>query len=1776
MTALLHPESAPDSTSRTTPALPAALHDVLAWAQANDCESALRLVISTCVIRGENAHWLGTALHAIVPPYARHQLRLWGDERPALEDLWRLADRLSQPSAVSLLRAHPELPANVRTNKQFHGDLSWGYLTALLTAPPAPPSPGSTSEERIQSRRWFETMQLWLLAHSAIRQAEVGTPLDTAIKSVAHALRQASQENRLWLPFVKSLIAPLPPGFSAINHHLVRRVRHLFAKYSKAQTEHSCLVALAKVANFEFSPTSIPGHDGRFAALTVLSRIAEPRITPLGLLNWQLDDESNTAVDVIDFPEDVDTPDPSPLVGVTVTPEDSLTRQKIAAHSVLLLGREQAQFLPWSWEQLSATEECKIQQWLDGVTHVPLDEAERLLAAAVWLAIATHRSLEQACDIPMSETPTADWTFCANGTLLHRQTPRPKRGWRPQTHQLDLLAERASVHTLQVPTWLVETLARHLLPGTAPIAMAWRAEWPSINAMFRKTAVRHGFGRAQPHMLGRWLPSALFRQSSDPLLAICATARPNSGLPGATAYPSWPGGQLTAHYSTAGFDLRGNAPDQANALGSELSPLDAALERALASVITTLKRQQQSASLAIRHNSYTAQVVLMLLAATGARPVADPFEAVAHFDLIQNRVFIADKVIQSSRRGRLIPLVQCVSTHLREHYLPYVAALSEALRGPRPSLSAQINTITAPKPGIPLFFFLAEDLSDWQSVSESTLQATLEESFPLPLNCFRHRLSQGLRHRGLDAELIDALLGHAYAGSVTHGDQSLRTWKDDMEGVRAAIEHMFVALRMPEPQPPHTAPGELQPVPPCDIRPFGLERRARMQRERHHAARQQARTLVESTLAGRELHQLTADELEGLERALLFTPAGLPHPLAGIRYRFYLRTTERHDRRHRVTKRRRVFVPLQEEPPFHSELAVRAQAVRDALNQRLRLFQRTVPPAKARAVDAELLCCLHLLLECRLAHPELLLNLRNSARVRLVFHLHRYWIEYRPTPSPTEDEPEADTASTWADSEPVVRLPISRVGATYLVRVQQTRQRAAQSQLASEITQALDIADGPLDNRAIITALTQVIDQANAIELPGVLAGYLGGRVTSYSLNWNDLIALDTGKFLDTSYVESTESLTALDESDNKRPERTDRHVDANQQARKLFHDLREALVAPETGRRTNTRRDLVRSLHRIRHEYEGRVSTAIGITAHWICELAQMVNKLSSVRRYLSALSGSAEDVWYDTDLVAADEEDLTEHYQRLLDARPTRDLSYVVDVLHRLHGFARRTYGITDPLWDELPIPPRADSVAPGYIREADYLLALRSLSRSTLEAADRIAARAILVLCYRFGLRASEAFGLCRSDWVEDGEHTCVLVQNHPHRKIKRPASRRIVPLVFPLCADERAALEAMIDACEARVGDEVAAPLHGHAWSDPARRRQVHAQIISALRNGCSNPRVTLHHARHTFAMRVFVALSPVLSATLPDRSPETIATTLLGRDCPTRRSLWALGRVLGHAHPSTTLTSYLHMLDRWATLAAAPATQRRIRSVQLPCINIDTLPRRKAATVALTPPLPRAPSCLDTLHLLRLVARGRAAPLAAGHLNLKILPCETVVRALDRIAGGPGDSSRPSNAIQLLRSLTEQQWDGLLQCTAQSKLQSIDGLNKARPVSVDEIVPLIGRKRQILMAKLEHFQWVRSFLTTFGIAADRYIVTATDPDHAHIQDFAQQTGFEIVERTELSSNRAVQIDPLSLDGGFSRVQNRAALLFEENADFTIRNRIALAVLFTAWAGTRLVI
>jgi hypothetical protein len=141
-------------------------------------------------------------------------------------------------------------------------------------------------------------------------------------------------------------------------------------------------------------------------------------------------------------------------------------------------------------------------------------------------------------------------------------------------------------------------------------------------------------------------------------------------------------------------------------------------------------------------------------------------------------------------------------------------------------------------------------------------------------------------------------------------------------------------------------------------------------------------------------------------------------------------------------------------------------------------------------------------------------------------------------------------------------------------------------------------------------------------------------------------------------------------------------------EARLYFRGLRKAIDGVDTDRSTKGRRGMVSAVSAIVTEFRPRVSSALYLVGEWLSHLVGKVRRLSSVRRYLSGISPAAERVWYDAELLSADEEEVSELYSALLDARPEIELSTVVDYLKRFHAFARKFALIADPDWGSCPL--------------------------------------------------------------------------------------------------------------------------------------------------------------------------------------------------------------------------------------------------------------------------------------------------------------------------------------------------------------------------------------------------------------------------------------------------------------------------------------------------------
>lgn len=331
--------------------------------------------------------------------------------------------------------------------------------------------------------------------------------------------------------------------------------------------------------------------------------------------------------------------------------------------------------------------------------------------------------------------------------------------------------------------------------------------------------------------------------------------------------------------------------------GSRLNPIEALLRVSLESAAQRVVQLAMASDLVQFHNGYVAYVAVALFAATGARPVRDPFESFAHFDFDQHFCLLNDKSSGDTRSTRITPLPRQVAEWVRIDYCRYLDLLAQTLEPAHPGLAANIGSLggRSARPAMPFLFMLTEEGGlSWTSVTESAIVATNLFDWPLPLRLFRHRLAQRLRRRGVDPEVIDSILGHADNAVASHGDESTRIWLDDMTDARVQMEGAFADIGMPliKCQPRLIAPVGRASMECDEDELFGIRARERDREVRSEHARNDAAKLIEEFLTGRQLPELDGDAVDDLATKLLFSSQGLPRPLAHIYYDVFASTLD--------------------------------------------------------------------------------------------------------------------------------------------------------------------------------------------------------------------------------------------------------------------------------------------------------------------------------------------------------------------------------------------------------------------------------------------------------------------------------------------------------------------------------------------------------------------------------------------------------------------------------------------------------------------------------------------------------------------------------------------------------------------------------------------------------------------------------------------------------------------------------------------------------------------
>jgi integrase len=1719
-------------------------------------------------------------------------LQAWAPERKLLRQLAQLSEHLVDFPQIDLpLTSQP-------IHQQFPGEMELNYLAVQFSTRR---SPGLSAREQLQ----ITCLRTWLLLR-ALEFAEVEHCPDRSLRHLSTQLRMAlddrdSGQKLAWF------LAVLEPALTVQGFELALR-RNLHKAEASAAGKATTAETIRSLQALLDNRRRPEPCNQNFDWGSVFAALGSGLVSQADASDFVMDDlQADGSLYLPADEEEEELRFQEADVGVDDTPPEVIRESR----GIVFQSQEDQQYLPFAWNRLRADELTALKIVI-GERLLSPNPADRLLAAVTFLALVTRRSMETIESLPLASVNGEEWQLDPAEGRLHRLPSRRAVRWRADDVTRTWIHPLADGWVLQLHPPMLGVLqsASQQHPEARSVGQLWTGQDISLASAFNRwCSASPDLARVSSGLLVRLSEQAAFEQTLDPTFARLVTSPSRAGIAGAGAYPSWSHGQVaqTMNLMCKSFATMALADPNRNGLGSELDPDDGMLAAAMA------QAREQLCALAGEptrwleyHNHMVAYGVLMLLAATGARPVNSVFQTSKQLDLSLGQIYLEDKVVRSGQdgtSGRLVPLVSAVTEFLTHVYFPYLRHLADEIR---PRLPAFANELDQQANGsgsdvLPLFFLLrSRPEFDWLEVSESSLHSLGLLTWPLPLNLFRHRLASRLRTMGLDPELIDAQLGHAEAGSETFSDTSPRCWDTEQAVWRRALEQSFDRLSI---LPPVLArptvnslrlPPGYQPFP--DESLFGRQARARERAARRSAAAQRAFEEIRTFVGTRPVDAIAPQEWERLGRQMLLTDNNLRQPNASVRYQVYedyLQSEWRSEGRRPRLRKWLAQLPRPQSTFRADVIGVtgRLDAVRDALDKVH--GQLTFPLSKRLAA---ILAALDLCVIGRVTALEVVQALAHAdtERVRLIIFEQKAYAEY-------------SEVLTKVESPPVLRYALPSRSARLADRALSAgKQLDAFKELPPElvgVARAARLSSGstPVIDE-LLQWLTQQVEQENARCLPGVVTAVLAARLTCYALPWEDWMRVRSSQarrplspdrlpqepsdedFGDSVVIHRSPIGLVL-------PSEREGAKVAN---RKFLREIREALTryldrssategpsAESTVRhhRTNTdssaRRDTRTAIQKILQKPDAAVSVAIHALGMWTLHLLYRPYRkglldAASIKRYLDALAYGFLSFGYELDLADLDGDELTEFYRCVVEeGRETandanekmdeasvgstagRNQKYVLQRMAEFHRFAQSRYGLEAVDWSEIGDGLLGSVAHPGTVTEAEYLHALQALcSQPFGTPAHQVRDAFILLLAYRFGLRGGEAIGLRRGDWVNIAGSIVVLVSSR-HRQLKTRSSQRQVPLLEPLTEHEEKVIQRWLAHWSTETGDDPAVSL----FFDETQRRRVadmgpiRQRLIAALRAATCSNHTTLHHARHAFANRMglhLIARSPAAlwsaHQTCDPLQAEAIQRSTLLTIRESRRAPWVIARLLGHATPKTTFSSYLHLQLDWAiqhVQARSPeyfasVPRRKLKATT----DLDTWHMvddylSRAPVQTLSPAQPCTPS--SVLKFCRLRAQGMPARSAGEHCLLASTDWLRIEEAL--VLSGrklaPALDAKQSDvativlAQVLLGHIQRHRWPILIDyVVAQEKTAAASLLVQ----DTEAIGQQVGKTRQLLLWTRRHFLQLRQVMDWLQLTDEHVALFRPAKLDARLVQWSSECGFADLQQGRSADGRkALQID-----------------------------------------------
>ncbi len=1776
------------------------LDTLRAWALESQVSGIFEAVALTFGFT-ENFTIIGNLCRELSNTESQTVLEQWSDN-PYVAQLSRLAVCYKQSAVIATAYAGIPQSGTRSQTKTVLRDAGAQFekkhfLLEMIVNPP----PHALSRNANPLRRY---LRIWLIVQALQRTVNHHCYHDKQVQIIASSL--SLDTNNLKWEMIDRLLERANQKFP--NKHFTFEQFTLAVQYASTQLQPSYPNTTSRGIRrvLDAARTVAEGHcnpiQGQKEDTAPFTPSFDGILPEHGHLSFSKNDLSTNQALVYVDPDNsqADEEDLEQSVWIEVDSDDTPERQRLSGRSVLLQSAELSHYLPWSWEKALPPEVIDLENWLDEALKSP-DLGEKLGAAITWLAIHFARSLDFTLEFAITDVPEPEWSLSKDFSRAHRHPPKRHHSWSPSGH--NLLAIEAFAEPLDVilPKRICDVLRSSYEAYDShakSLHDLWvRAHQVTPRMWFDGHAKKH-FSRLSSAKLANIQPQRVFSQTVDHSLARLISAHPSAALPAACGYANWDIREVQSGFALK-LQKSSDTSERVNLLGSLLAPLETLLVDGIGKANDNLSVSFNDDPIAF-HNNLVEYTVMALYAATGCRHLSEPFESISHFCDEIPAVFINDKSDDGIHNGRLVPLADgafaifnAYRTHLRQ--------LCEPLQSLGNTLAQRIEDLLAGKSSSLPLFFLLDSYGQWHTLNDEDLPGNKLFDWPLPKNLFRHRFAQQLARCHVTPEVIDGWMGHGERGAASYGDHSPRCWTDDAKRYRPILNACFDQLGFITP-PEHSSLNSLalktEPALLSYAEPsiFGQAKRAQKRRRARDEARLSARKSLEFYRETNPCDELTQDYVDNLARKMLMRENGLPHSYASIRMEVliqWLEDSKSENRRfihHRLAR-------LQSERSLLRSSCLNAFRLMPTLQQWVQETKLSIRQTRFSKGNALALGAFFFAIEKLISYPKMIEDLIQGKNYRVIQHDQRVFLEYSELLEPEDfDQPiqrhqiDHTTGRLLAQGLGIKTTIV--LDTTYCPKPLLTLVNILESAEPDTGTEQ------PVRTLAwLLKKLLRTVEQKNLIELPGVVAAALSERNPSTSICLYDYLRLTEGKRYqipdsmdeEGSLEHSTlPSIPAMASSLYPKA-----FYDS---ATSFFQKIQDILNQYTKSGALKTAKIIEQHCKAASHS----VSSAVVLVGYWI---AHRVRKgkgkhgqnhdpyaANSIKRYLGALTTAFKGIASDADLMTMSEEEITGLCAQMLTlhAGKLKDLSYFSARLIEFFNWASKL-GVSTPDWDELDLGSSRRSVRPRLFSEAEYLLALNTLLQPNGDNSDRgMLGAFVLLLCYRFGLRAWEAIGLMRRDWCQAGELTWVLVQNNSIRSLKYSrGSRRAVPLMFELTQVEHTLIQSVLERYITQLGDSTNKPIL-YEWSNnrvtlTAYARLIPADIANALKRVTGNRQMSLHQARHAFCNVLTAALfdipTPLTTSLTTSLDAPTIRQIILGnQELPSRRCAMAIARALGHQTPSTQFRSYNHLLLEWADHLTPVDSHYISRIPNVVFINawsIDEPISEVEQTTIFSHNAVLRPAIV--IKAMRLISLGYATDAIERILRLQSGDLANLEIFVDRINAGMRfkvfDPEKGKKGYvygktlpkHLLKSRPADVWPRLLLLS--DRLPSRNELNYELDLpTLDEASNYIGRNGHLLMNDVKAAHLCRLIVKSFNLPQEAYIaITRGKPN-----EIARPLNILDAGEFRLASDSSIQLDSFNAnyDVAFPRHRAYAGMVHAKPAISPFNDGTELVLAFIA--------